>query len=315
MSKIIQTNNTLVSIVVLTYNSSKYILETLESIKAQSYKNIELIISDDCSCDETVKLCQNWLTINSGNFVNHKLLKSEVNTGTVSNCNRGLAVAQGVWVKYIGGDDILLKHCIEENVQFLSYQSDAKILISDHERFNDSNYPTKEQLKDISPNIKHPFYYSNSNVQFLWLMAGFAIYGGALFFEKKALHEIGGFDPQFRIVEDRSILLKYAFNGIQIYKLENKCVLYRQNKSSVSAKVDKMVLPKYEVEVAEINLFYARLSKHLILILSAYIDLLIVRSIFTLSNKGIIAQLLSMTRHKISLSKLYVMSLYKLKLL
>lgn len=54
-------NKPLVSIVVITYNSSEYVLETLESAKAQTYTNIELIVSDDCSTDETVSICKNGL--------------------------------------------------------------------------------------------------------------------------------------------------------------------------------------------------------------------------------------------------------------
>ena len=46
-------NKLLVSVPVITYNSSKFVLETLESIKAQTYQNVELIISDDCSTDST----------------------------------------------------------------------------------------------------------------------------------------------------------------------------------------------------------------------------------------------------------------------
>ena len=46
--------NTVVSIVIITYNSSRYIIETLESIKSQTYNEIELIVSDDCSEDNTV---------------------------------------------------------------------------------------------------------------------------------------------------------------------------------------------------------------------------------------------------------------------
>ena len=49
-------NNPLVSVVVITYNSASTIIETLDSIREQSYKNIELIISDDCSKDNTVDI-------------------------------------------------------------------------------------------------------------------------------------------------------------------------------------------------------------------------------------------------------------------
>ena len=53
----------LVSIVVITYNSAEYVLETLESAKAQTYQNIELIVSDDCSADNTVETCSRWQNV------------------------------------------------------------------------------------------------------------------------------------------------------------------------------------------------------------------------------------------------------------
>ena len=54
----------LISIVVITYNNSNYIEETLESIKSQTYNNIELIVSDDCSTDKTVEITEEWIDKN-----------------------------------------------------------------------------------------------------------------------------------------------------------------------------------------------------------------------------------------------------------
>ena len=51
-------NDILVSCTVVSYNSEKMIVETLESIKSQTYRNIELIVSDDCSKDNTVLVCR-----------------------------------------------------------------------------------------------------------------------------------------------------------------------------------------------------------------------------------------------------------------
>ena len=61
-----------VTVSVSTYNSSKYVVETLESIKAQTWKNIILQISDDCSTDNTIELCRNWIEQNKERFVETK---------------------------------------------------------------------------------------------------------------------------------------------------------------------------------------------------------------------------------------------------
>ncbi|MBH2024900.1 MAG: glycosyltransferase, partial [Flavobacteriales bacterium] len=86
----LENRNPLVSVVVITYNSSKYVMETLESVKAQTYENIELIISDDGSTDHTIEMCRVWLAQNNNRFPKTKLLTVEENTGIPANCNRGV---------------------------------------------------------------------------------------------------------------------------------------------------------------------------------------------------------------------------------
>jgi len=124
-------DNPLVSIIVITYNSSKYVLETLESAKAQTYQNIELIVTDDCSTDDTVEICGNWIEKNKERFVRTELVKSDTNTGIAPNCNRGLKVAKGEWVKYIAGDDILFSDCINQNINYILSNPTASFIFSD----------------------------------------------------------------------------------------------------------------------------------------------------------------------------------------
>ena len=62
-----------VTVNVLTYNSSKYVLETLESIKTQTYQPLILHICDDCSTDDTVKICKKWIGENSDRFIKTKI--------------------------------------------------------------------------------------------------------------------------------------------------------------------------------------------------------------------------------------------------
>ena len=99
-------NDIPVSVVVITNNSVKCIIDTLESVKEQTYKNIELIVSDDGSTDETLTLVKEWLDINEGRFTHNSIVESEINTGITKNCNRGTKVAIGKYIKLIAGDDL-----------------------------------------------------------------------------------------------------------------------------------------------------------------------------------------------------------------
>ena len=122
-------NKPLVSIVVITYNSSEYVLETLESAKAQTYTNIELIVSDDCSTDETVSICKKWFEANKDRFVNTIMVEAEINSGVPANANRGLAECKGEWIKFIAGDDILVSTGIEEFVK--KYEGGGDLVVCD----------------------------------------------------------------------------------------------------------------------------------------------------------------------------------------
>ena len=105
--------NPLVTVCVLTYESSDFVLETLESIKNQTYGNIQLIISDDSSKDSTVSVCQAWLERNMDRFASARIITAESNTGVTANCNRAVKNAEGRWIKLLAGDDILWHDALE----------------------------------------------------------------------------------------------------------------------------------------------------------------------------------------------------------
>ena len=116
----------LVSVNVLMYNSSKYILETLESIKAQTYQNIELIMSDDKSTDNTVQICEKWIAKNKDRFATYQILVPDHNTGQSGNYNRAFRAATGEWIKEIDGDDLLLPNCLTDLVEYVNANPEAK---------------------------------------------------------------------------------------------------------------------------------------------------------------------------------------------
>lgn len=118
----------LVSIPVITYNSAKTVIETLDSIKAQTYPNIELIISDDCSTDDTVQLCREWIEKNGERFERTELISVTKNTGVAGNLNRAEAACKGEWVKPIAGDDLLMPNCVQNCVAYVKKYPETIVL-------------------------------------------------------------------------------------------------------------------------------------------------------------------------------------------
>lgn len=109
----------LVSILVCSYNSQKYIIDCLNSIYHQNYTNLELIISDDCSTDNTFEIIKNWVSIHSYRFKNCIIKKNELNLGISKNYNSIIKLANGRFVKIFAADDILLENAICKEVEYL----------------------------------------------------------------------------------------------------------------------------------------------------------------------------------------------------
>lgn len=120
----------LFSVVVLTYNQEELVEECLESIYSQSYPHIELIVSDDASKDHTIEVVDDWLAKKGDRFANVVLLRSPENTGISANHTRGVQQAKGEFVKYIGGDDVLMPDALEKMADFLMKNQNVFIATS-----------------------------------------------------------------------------------------------------------------------------------------------------------------------------------------
>ncbi|MDD4777210.1 MAG: glycosyltransferase [Fermentimonas sp.] len=248
----------LVSIVLITYNSSGYVLETLESVKAQTWRNIELIVSDDGSTDHTIELCSDWLDKNRGHFYNAELITVPHNTGIPSNCNRGLRAAKGDWVKTISGDDILLENCISDNLTYADLFSDASFIISDVQEIDEKG----EFLRTVttSEGVKYFAGISSSKKQLKAYIRWPVFLNVPTFFCKRdVIERIGFCDEEFSIYEDTTMVIRMMEKGIKLYYMEKPTVAYRIHQNSVS-RSDKMN-DRREKEAYRIFLKYR--AKHL----------------------------------------------------
>ncbi|MDY5969699.1 MAG: glycosyltransferase [Bacteroidales bacterium] len=218
----------LVSIIVITYNSSRFVEETLESVWHQTYQNLELIVSDDCSIDDTFRKCQLWAKNHMKRFNRIICTQTSHNGGICWNYNHALKHACGKWIKFIAGDDILDCNCIENFINQIEprcYLYSCDIIC-----FNNA---TKE--KHIVDRTGFVLPYCSARRQ-LYLMLRFRYdFGGqGLFVEREHLLDVGGFDEQFPMLEDYPLLMRFLTHGLCAKYIPEHWVTWRMHDDNVS---------------------------------------------------------------------------------
>lgn len=114
----------LVSVIVPAYNAEHYIKEAIDSILNQTYKNLEIIVVNDGSTDNTLSILKEY-----GGQIKHI---SQVNKGPSSARNAGIKIAKGEFIAYQDADDISLPKRIEQEVKYLSDNPDLSMVFTGH---------------------------------------------------------------------------------------------------------------------------------------------------------------------------------------
>lgn len=108
-------NNQLVSIITPTWNCAQFICETIQSIRAQTYQNWELIILDDCSTDNTQEVIAPYLEADN----RIKYICNDQNSGAAVTRNNALKVAKGKWIAFLDSDDLWYPEKLEKQINFM----------------------------------------------------------------------------------------------------------------------------------------------------------------------------------------------------
>ncbi|HZK12724.1 MAG TPA: glycosyltransferase [Atribacterota bacterium] len=225
----------LISVVVITYNSAKYVIETLESAKDQTYKNIELIVTDDASTDDTLTLVKQWLDANKGRFAGYKVVENKTNTGISPNCNRGIMVATGEYIKTLAGDDLLLNNCIEDLLNY-SLKNNLSIAFAKVIPFIDSDNQACVTKLMVYEKLMYELFDLDVKQQYRKLLTGFGMYAHGLFVKRQFILSFGGFDVEYKMMEDYPFLIKITSMGYKLNLLDNYVVKYRVRSTDIRAE-------------------------------------------------------------------------------
>ncbi|MDR0866392.1 MAG: glycosyltransferase [Candidatus Symbiothrix sp.] len=249
-----------ITVAVVTYNSSKTIIETLESVKRQTYANIELIISDDHSLDNTLEIIHEWVTHNKDRFVRIELLSSDINRGIVPNRNKCIGAAQGEWIKFVDGDDMLTTNSIESYQRVMD--DSVHFIMGDFIELNEKE-ETKEYLIDTN------FFQLDASEQLVLQQQKARILWPGVIHRRETLIRLDGLDERFPMLDDFPFFIKalkagYKFNGVNafvfIYRVHSGSA-QRSEKFHLSHVnyVNQILVPEYKKEKKYIDYWHDKL--------------------------------------------------------
>lgn len=228
--------NQLVSVRVITYNSSKTVIETLDSIYNQTYPNIELIISDDCSKDDTVAICREWLNEHAERFVCSEILTVDLNTGISANINRSETACRGEWIKGIAGDDTLTPTCVEDCVNYVNEHPDVIYLFGRQNAFGD----TPERCEEVNGYFDYSFFAKSPEEQLHQLIfEGNCVPATAVFYHRERVQAIGvKNDERIPLLEDWAKWINLLRAGVKFHFIDKVLVNYRVGGISTTMRLE-----------------------------------------------------------------------------
>lgn len=182
----------LVTIVTPTYNQADYLRDTIESVLAQTYPNVEYIVIDDGSTDGTKEILDAYR--------NKCTIIQQVNRGQSSALNRAWSSAKGVILGYISSDDWLKPDCIMRAVEVMLKDATVVGVYCDFDLIdNDGKYIRTVATEDFDRNRL--------------LVDLICQPGPGAFFYKSAFEKVGGWKPSLRQVPDFDFWVRISGEG------------------------------------------------------------------------------------------------------
>lgn len=210
-----------VSIVLPTYNGARYIKQSIDSCLNQTFQNIELIIVDDGSTDETPQIIEPYKDKRI-KYIRHKR-----NTGLPTALNTGFANSTGKYLTWTSDDNYYSEEAIEKELAFLRNNHCSFVYCDFYKFDSDNSKLTVERLNDV------PMLENGNGI-------------GACFLYSRAVKDaVGDYDPQTRLAEDYDYWIRVSKKFVMQH-LAEPLYFYRDNADSLTQS------RFYEVKVVDI---------------------------------------------------------------
>lgn len=229
-----------VSAVMAVYNKEKYLRDAIESVLNQSYENIELILVNDASIDNSHHICLEYQSKYKDKV---KYINNHINGGAGKSFQTGVESSDGEYIAFVGSDDVQIANRFSKCVKFLDNNRDIDMVFGNYETMDEEGNITGRKLI-------YPKDFNNKNIFMYQLQRNYLFSGLAMIRNSDYIQ----FDQKLRLSEDYELFLRLIFNGLKFNILDETMVYYRIGDFNISSnyvksnQAVKYILKKYKTQ-------------------------------------------------------------------
>jgi glycosyltransferase involved in cell wall biosynthesis len=224
----------LISVFLPTYNQQAFIAESIESVLSQDYGDLEIVVGDDCSQDNTWAIVQEYQRNHPDKI---KAFRNEQNLGITGNCNEILKCCTGKYIAFTAGDDLCLPGKISKQVEIMERDQSVVLCYHDVEVFNSEDNKTLRYWNQGSSACS-PIYGSAEKVAKAVTASGNSFMAAmSVMVQRKAI-PLTGFDQRIPHVSDWFMwieILSGAGRGMRVEYLPEVLARYRRHGSNITS--------------------------------------------------------------------------------